>query len=55
MDKKIWENQYPKMPELFHLAVEQAVNRAVGTKQDTTAGKLWRGDAPTRISVEPHP
>ena len=32
MDKKIWENQYPKMPELFHLAVEQAVNRAVGNE-----------------------
>ena len=26
MDKKIWEEQYPEMPELFHLAVEQAVN-----------------------------
>ena len=32
MDKKIWENQYPKMPELFHLAVEQAVNGAVGNE-----------------------
>lgn len=32
MDKKIWEKQYPEMPELFHLAVEQAVNRAVGNE-----------------------
>ena len=32
MDKKIWEEQYPEMPELFHLAVEQAVNRAVGNE-----------------------
>ena len=55
MDKKIWENQYPKMPELFHLAVEQAVNRAVGNETVYTGQGLWRGNAPTRISVEPHP
>ena len=39
MDKKIWENQYPKMPELFHLAVEQAVNRAVGNETVYTGGE----------------
>ena len=39
MDKKIWENQYPKMPELFHLAVEQAVNRAVGNETVYNGGE----------------
>ena len=39
MDKKIWENQYPKMPELFHLAVEQAVNGAVGNETVYNGGE----------------
>ena len=39
MDKKIWEEQYPEMPELFHLAVEQAVNRAVGNETVYTGGE----------------
>ena len=44
MDKKIWENQYPKIPELFHLAVEQAVNRAVGNETVYTGqGTVERG------------
>ena len=38
MDKKIWEEQYPEMPELFHLAVEQAVNRAVGDETAYNGG-----------------
>lgn len=29
MNKKIWEKQYPEMPEVFRLAVEQAVKRSV--------------------------
>lgn len=29
MDKKMWEKQYPEMPEIFHLALEQAVNKNV--------------------------
>ncbi len=31
MDRKMWEEQFPEMPESFHLAVEQAVEK--GKKQ----------------------